>query len=82
MQAELTALENNHTWQIVDMPPNVIPIGSKQCCKERLGPAGSTSQTGNQTIDRSEPLIGSSTLQNRYDSVGLGFEPVTRPVIG
>lgn len=29
MKAELTALEKNGTWEIIDLPPNVKPIGSK-----------------------------------------------------
>ena len=29
MEAELQALKENHTWDIVSCPPNVKPIGSK-----------------------------------------------------
>lgn len=41
MEAELIALDNNHTWEIVDLPPDKKPIGCKwvyrikQCCKRR-----------------------------------------------
>jgi hypothetical protein len=29
MQAEITALENTGTWKLVDLPPNVKPVGCK-----------------------------------------------------
>jgi len=29
METELTALKNNGTWVMVDLPPNVIPISYK-----------------------------------------------------
>ena len=41
MQAELQALEKNHTWDIVLCPPTVKPIGSKWVFSVKLGSDGS-----------------------------------------
>ena len=41
MQAELQALEENHTWDIVPCPPTVKPIGSKWVFSIKLRSYGS-----------------------------------------
>ena len=41
MQAELQALEENHTWDIVPCPPIVKPIGSKWVFSVKLCSDGS-----------------------------------------
>ncbi|GAU24468.1 hypothetical protein TSUD_319450 [Trifolium subterraneum] len=41
MKDELTALANNHTWVIVDLPKNVKPIGSKWVYKLKRKTDGS-----------------------------------------
>ena len=41
MEAELQALEENHTWDIVSCPPNVKPIGSKWVYTVKLKSDGS-----------------------------------------
>ncbi|RVW59204.1 Retrovirus-related Pol polyprotein from transposon RE1 [Vitis vinifera] len=41
MQAELQALEENHTWDIVPCPPTVKPIGSKWVFSVKLRSDGS-----------------------------------------
>jgi len=41
MKAEVEALELNHTWTIVNVPPNVKPIGCKWVYKIKRHPDGS-----------------------------------------
>jgi len=41
MQAELTALENTRTWKLVDLPPNVKPIGCRWIYKIKYHADGS-----------------------------------------
>jgi hypothetical protein len=41
MQTELTALENTGTWKLVDLPPNVKPIGCKWIYKIKYHADGS-----------------------------------------
>ena len=41
MEAELKALEENHTWDIVSCPPHVKPIGSKWIYTVKLKSDGS-----------------------------------------
>jgi len=41
MKAEVEALELNHTWSIVDVLPNVKPIGCKWVYKIKRHPDGS-----------------------------------------
>ena len=41
MQAELQALEENHTWDIVPCPPTIKPIGSKWVFSVKLRSDGS-----------------------------------------
>ncbi|CAL1381785.1 unnamed protein product [Linum trigynum] len=40
MKEEVTALEANETWDIVDRPPNVVPIGCKWVYKTKFLPDG------------------------------------------
>jgi hypothetical protein len=41
IQAELQALKENHTWDIVSCPPTVKPIGSKWIFSVKLHSDGS-----------------------------------------
>jgi len=41
MQAEIVALENTRTWKLVDLPPNVKPIGCKWIYKIKYYADGS-----------------------------------------
>jgi hypothetical protein len=41
MNAEITALEDNHTWLLTDLPQNKIPIGCKWVYKVKLKADGS-----------------------------------------
>jgi hypothetical protein len=41
MQAKLTALENTGTWKLVDLPPNVKPIGCRWIYKIKYHEDGS-----------------------------------------
>lgn len=40
MEVELQALDNNHTWEIVDLPPNKKPIGCKWVYKIKYDAQG------------------------------------------
>lgn len=41
MKKEITALEGNHTWDIVDLPPGKTAIGSKWMYKLKFNSDGS-----------------------------------------
>lgn len=41
MQSEITTLENTGTWKLVDLPPNVKPIGCKWIFKIKYHAEGS-----------------------------------------
>lgn len=41
MQVELDALKKNETWTIVDLPPNIVPIGCKWVYKMKHKADGS-----------------------------------------
>lgn len=40
MDLELAALDNNHTWDVVDLPPKVKPIRCRWVYKVKLKPDG------------------------------------------
>lgn len=40
MNEELKTLEENHTWNIIDLPLGKKPIGCKWICKVKLHPDG------------------------------------------
>lgn len=40
MELELAALESNHTWDAVDLPSNVKPIGYRWVYKVKYQPDG------------------------------------------
>jgi len=41
MQIEITTLENTGTWKLVDLPPNVKPIGCRWIYKVKHNANGS-----------------------------------------
>ena len=41
MDKEIQALENNHTWDVTNLPPGKLPIGCKWVYKVKFNPDGS-----------------------------------------
>ena len=41
MDKEIQALENNHTWDVTNLPPSKLPIGCKWVYKVKFNPDGS-----------------------------------------
>ena len=41
MQAKIKALKENQTWQIVNLPPNIVPTGNKWVFKIKRKSDGS-----------------------------------------
>lgn len=50
MEAELQALKENHTWDIVSYPPNVKSIGSKWVYTVKLKSDGSSDRYKAQLV--------------------------------
>jgi len=76
MQAEIQALESNHTWILTELPPGKIPIGCKwvyrikykpdgniERYKARLVAKGYTQQFGIDYLDTFSPVARMTTIR-------------------
>lgn len=70
MNKEVQALESNHTWDVVSLPPNKKPIGCKWVYKLKLKADG--------TLERYKARLVAKGFTQKY---GIDFEETFSPVI-
>lgn len=69
MKEELTAIEENHTWELCDLPRGQRPIGLKWVYKLRKDPNG-------EVIKHKARLVAKGYVRR----LGIDFEKVFAPV--
>ena len=69
MKAEISALENNHTWEFVSLPPNKKPLGCKWVYKTKYHADG--------TIERYKAQL---VVLGNHQTEGEDFHETFAPI--